>query len=686
VLERAGDLAGVSMSGIEQATKDLTRRLSQAAAGTGPAVAALERLGLSAAALLELPLDERVGRINQAILDFVPAAERAAVAGQLFGEEGSIAISRIDTGTLRQATEDVRAFGVVVSEQDADQIERTNDAISRLGLVWRGLSNQLAVAAAPALEAVADAMAAVSRTTGPLGQAIQLLFENIGRLASTAGAFTAFIAGRWVAGMVVAAASVRGLATAIVLLRGALIRTGIGTLVVAAGELIYQFGSLVQATGGFSTALSLLGDVAREVWERMGLLAVALATSLTAAWRGIQASIADAMQAALEAVVGFGNRTVSTFQGAFDGMVVIWGDLPRTIGDLTVQAANALIAGLEAMLNGAVGGLNRLLEGVNAGLAAIGLERTITLVPEIDLGRVENELAGAADSAGVAARDAFAAAFATNTFQAPDLGFTAFAEEAQAAADRARETAEVLGELAGAPLASVAALRDAMAGAHVEIDNAAVATERLDTAFAAIGGAGGATAGSAEGSMGSAPGVAAAAGTAGQTIAAAADHAATGWRAVGDELARYAEQAVNWGKGLGTALSGAFRSAEDALAGFVAGGKIDFQGFADSIMADITRIAIRSAILGPIAGAMGGVGASGGLFGGLFGGGGEAGMLSGVFHAGGLVGAPAPQRLVPGFVPTRCRPSCSGAKWSSPAPRSPPRARPETRSRRSPWS
>lgn len=39
--------------------------------------------------------------------------------------------------------------------------------------------------------------------------------------------------------------------------------------------------------------------------------------------------------------------------------------------------------------------------------------------------------------------------------------------------------------------------------------------------------------------------------------------------------------------------------------------------------------------------------AGGGLFDGLLGGGGEAGMLSGVFHAGGLVGSPAPQRLVP---------------------------------------
>ncbi len=100
-LERAGELAGVSMSGIEQAIKDLTRRLSQAAAGTGPAADASDRLGLSASDLIALPLDQRVGAINAAIESFVPAAERAAVAGQLFGGEGSIAMSRIDTATLR---------------------------------------------------------------------------------------------------------------------------------------------------------------------------------------------------------------------------------------------------------------------------------------------------------------------------------------------------------------------------------------------------------------------------------------------------------------------------------------------------------------------------------------------------------------------------------------------------------
>lgn len=157
-LKRAGDLAGVSMGGIQQASSDLTRRLSQAAAGAGPVADALDRLNLSAAALSQVPLDERILQINEALDKFIPATERAAVAGQLFGEEGSLAMARIDTATLRQATEDVHRFGVVVSEQDADQIETANDAVSRLGLVMEGLGNRMATVAAPAIEATATAM------------------------------------------------------------------------------------------------------------------------------------------------------------------------------------------------------------------------------------------------------------------------------------------------------------------------------------------------------------------------------------------------------------------------------------------------------------------------------------------------------------------------------------------------
>lgn len=101
VLERAGDLAGVSMGQVEQAAMQLTRRLSQAAAGTGPAADALVRLRVSAAELQALPLDQRIALIQDRLAQFVPEAERAAVASQLFGDRAALVFTRIDTATLR---------------------------------------------------------------------------------------------------------------------------------------------------------------------------------------------------------------------------------------------------------------------------------------------------------------------------------------------------------------------------------------------------------------------------------------------------------------------------------------------------------------------------------------------------------------------------------------------------------
>ena len=636
VLTRAGELAGVSFAGIEQATKDLTRRLSQSAAGTGPASKALERLNLSAAELLALPLDERVRKINQAIENFIPAAERAAIAGQLFGEEGSIAISRIDTATLRQATQDLRDFGVIVSEQDADQIERTNDAISRLGLVWRGLSNQITVRAAPALQAVADALASVSKITGPLGRALKLLFDNIGRLAAIAAAFAAFIAGRFVASLVLATArlvlatfAAGGLAKALVFLRRALIRIGIGVLVVAAGEMIYQFGRLVAAAGSFGAAMKLLGDVVREVWGRMGLYVDLYKARTVLAWLGIKAAIADALQASVSALVAFANGAVNTFQGAFRAVVAIWGLLPAAMGDLALQAANALITGVEAMLNASVHGMNSLLEVLNAGLDTLGIDRQFSLIPEIDIGRIENGLADKAARAGRAANEAFVSAFEESPFEVPELGFAEFAAAARRAADGVRLTVDELARLAGAPLESWAALRDVMRDTSEE-------TKKMIPNAAANAGA--------------------AAEDAADTAIDTADEIKVGWDAVSESLTKYADDAMNWGQQVGGALANSFKKAEDAFVDFVKTGKLDFKSLADSMISDLLRIAVRSAILGPLANALGGI------FGGSHSGGPYAGAAPGTApvipvysvplpaplpHGGGVIGRDAfPARMV----------------------------------------
>ena len=624
VLTWAGELAGVSMGEIEQATKKLTTRLSEAAAGSGSAVGALQRLHLTAVELQALPLDQRIVAIQEALNRFVPEAERAAVASDLFGDKAALAFLRIDPATLREAAQDVRDFGVAVSATDAAQIARTGDALDRLRLIGQGLTNRLTVAVAPALEALANGLGAAARASGPLGIAITALFDNLGRLATYAATFAGIMAGRWVAGLAAAALSVRRLATGLVILRGALIRTGIGALIIGAGELVFQFSRLVQGAGGFGAALGLLSDLAREVWNRIGLGVDAVVASLTASWSGITATVAEAMQGALVAVVGFGNSATGVFQGAFDAMKAIWSALPSAIGDFAFQAANGLIGGVEAMLNGVVTRINTFISGLNAALDMLpdwatgeGGIQIGTLDP-VTLGRVDNPFAGAATAAGAAAADAFKAAMGKTYLETPDLGLGTMASDARDRAAAYTEASGMLTDAATRPLASWQALQSAMTAAGT--DGAAAldaATVAADGTEAALDGAGTAASGT------------------GAAVKKAAAEAAVGWAQVTKSLADYAKGAMDWGKGLGETLTSAFTSAESAFRTFVTTGKFDFKSLVSSILADLATLAFKNAVLGPLANWL-----SEGL----------GGIFAPVKHAGGMVGAPGPGRMVPALA------------------------------------
>jgi hypothetical protein len=197
VLGRAADLAGVDLGQLNMAAIALDRRLSQAATGTGPAVDALGRLGLTAEGLADIDLDERVALINTRITELVPSAERAAVAAALFGDRAGFAIQRLDADTIAQATEELRELGVIVSDIDAAQIERTNDAVSKLSLITDGLGNQLAVKVAPALERFADGLAESAKEGGFVSSVISGLAATFNGLVIGAEFIGRAIANIW---------------------------------------------------------------------------------------------------------------------------------------------------------------------------------------------------------------------------------------------------------------------------------------------------------------------------------------------------------------------------------------------------------------------------------------------------------------------------------------------------------
>ena len=627
VLAFAGDLAGVSMDEIAAASKKLTLKLSEAAGGTGTAVDALQRLHLTATDLQALPLDERIATIQDAMAKFVPPAERAALASALFGDKAALAFSRIDSATLRQASQDITDFGVAVSDQDADQIRTAGDAVDRLGLVWLGLTNQLTVAVAPALETVANALADATRKGGIFQTSIAFLGDHIGEIASIAGAFATFFAGRFVVALGAAALGVSGFSLSLTVLKGALIRTGIGALIVGAGELVFQFSKLVEGAGGFGAALGLLSDLASEVWDRIGLGVDAVVASLSASWSGITATVADAMQGALVSVVGFGNSATGVFQGAFDAVKAIWAALPSAIGDFAFQAANGLIGGVEAMLNGVVTRINNFISGLNAALAMLpdwatgeGGIQIGTLDP-VTLGRVDNPFAGAATAAGAAAADAFTAAMGKTYLETPDLGLGTMAGDARDRAAAYDEASGMLTDAATRPLANWQALQSAMSTAGTN------GSAALDAATAA-----------ADGTTDALDGVGRAAGGAGTAGKAAAEETATGWKAVTAALSDYASKAKDIGADVGQALVGAFQSAEDAVGEFVKTGKLNFGDLVSSILADLAKLAVRKSVLGPIAdmlsGALGGMG----------------GIFAPVLHSGGMVGSTASGRMIPALA------------------------------------
>ncbi|MEO1960063.1 MAG: tape measure protein, partial [Paracoccus sp. (in: a-proteobacteria)] len=142
-------------------------------------------------------------------------------------------------------------------------------------------------------------------TSSAVADVLIMVADNLERLASICIAFAAFMAGRWVAAFVVARIATFSLATALSALRVALIRTGIGALIVGAGELVYQFTRLVSGAGGFGEAMSLLKDLAVEVWERIRMGAAAAGAAATAMFFDLKADAASGMQSAIESVVGF---------------------------------------------------------------------------------------------------------------------------------------------------------------------------------------------------------------------------------------------------------------------------------------------------------------------------------------------------------------------------------------------
>lgn len=172
-LGRAGELGGVGMEKIEAASRQLNLNLGRAIQGTDAQVKAFDRLGLSAQKVADMPLDQRIATINQALRDNVQASERAAVAADIFGARNATAMQQLDPGTIAEAARQVEIFGLNLSDVDAAKVEMANDAMSTFGMLSDGAAKQLTVQLAPILKAIGDLFLEAADEAGGMGNAIE---------------------------------------------------------------------------------------------------------------------------------------------------------------------------------------------------------------------------------------------------------------------------------------------------------------------------------------------------------------------------------------------------------------------------------------------------------------------------------------------------------------------------------
>lgn len=152
--------AGVETGALSAMLGLMQRNIIELQRGTQRQVETFQMLGLSIADLEGLSPEQQFEIIADALSRIEDPAQKTAAAMDIFGRSGRAAINMLDG--YGEAVDNAAAFqerfGIAVDQTDAEQIEKSNDAMARLASIFTGIGNVLAAKVAPFLENFANSM------------------------------------------------------------------------------------------------------------------------------------------------------------------------------------------------------------------------------------------------------------------------------------------------------------------------------------------------------------------------------------------------------------------------------------------------------------------------------------------------------------------------------------------------
>lgn len=177
-LRYAAELASNMTGGqFDMALQRMTRRLSEAAQGTGEAKGAIKELGLDAQQLARLSPDAAFREIAEAMKGVNTQSDRVRLAFKLFDSEGVGLVNTLQLGKdgLIDMRDEAIKLGVALDDSATQRAAEANDAITRMKASLDGIVATIAIDLAPSITVIAEAMTSMRTETDELDNSIGIV-------------------------------------------------------------------------------------------------------------------------------------------------------------------------------------------------------------------------------------------------------------------------------------------------------------------------------------------------------------------------------------------------------------------------------------------------------------------------------------------------------------------------------
>lgn len=181
-LKYAAELSDVTTEGLTKGLKRLSTALFDTKVKGDEGGAALKALGVAAmdSAGQIRPTEAVLLDLADKFAAMPDGAEKAALAVKLFGKEGLNMIPMLNQGRegLTGMMEEAKRLGLVMSEDAAQASEAFNDNLKRLHAVTEGLQRQIGAAVIPVLADLTERMFLAKTETGSFSNELLAITQN----------------------------------------------------------------------------------------------------------------------------------------------------------------------------------------------------------------------------------------------------------------------------------------------------------------------------------------------------------------------------------------------------------------------------------------------------------------------------------------------------------------------------